>query len=113
MAEVLAVAAERDAVAVTDVYVSVGPLSGVEGPLLCSAFPFAAAGTIASRAVLHLQPQAVRVRCGDCGADTEAAPNRLVCARCDSWRTQLQSGDELLLQRVLLNTDRQEGKRNV
>jgi hydrogenase nickel incorporation protein HypA/HybF len=39
----------------------------------------------------------VRVRCDDCGADTQAAPNRLLCEDCGSWRTRLVSGDEMLL----------------
>jgi hydrogenase nickel incorporation protein HypA/HybF len=29
--------------------------------------------------------------------------NRLVCDHCGDWRTQLISGDELLLQRVILD----------
>jgi hydrogenase nickel incorporation protein HypA/HybF len=67
------------------------------------AFPIAAAGTAASGAVLHLHTQAVRVRCKECGAESEVAPNRLVCALCDNWRTRLISGDELMLERVCLH----------
>ena len=55
IAEVAAVARSHRAISVTDIYVRVGPLSGVEGPLMRSAFPVAAAGTIATNAILHLQ----------------------------------------------------------
>jgi len=96
------VARKENAAAVSDIYVSVGPLSGVEGPLMQNAFPIAAAGTVASAATLHLDATAIRVRCEDCGAESEVKMNRLVCKECGDWRTSLVSGDELLLQRVVL-----------
>ena len=104
--EVTTVAVSNRATSVTDIYVSVGPLSGVEGPLMRSAFPVAAAGTVATNAVLHLQEMPVRVSCGHCGAESEVTANRLVCAVCGDWRTELVSGDELLLQRVAMQTDK-------
>ena len=111
--EVQAIARSSHASSVTDVYVSVGPLSGVEGPLMRNAFPFAAAGTVASQAELHLQQTPVRVRCDECGAETEVAVNQLICGRCSNWRTQLVSGDELMLQRVSMRSDHQEDECNV
>jgi len=113
LAEVLAIARSRRSSSVTDIYVSVGPLSGVERPLMRHAFPVAAAGTVASRAELHLQETPVRVRCDECGAETEVAINRLICGHCSNWRTQLVSGDELFLQRVLLSSVRRGGACNV
>jgi hydrogenase nickel incorporation protein HypA/HybF len=113
MGEVLAIAGSNNADSVTDVYVSVGPLSGVERQLMRSAFPVAAAGTVASQAELHMQQTPVTVRCDECGAETEVATNRLVCGDCGNWRTQLISGDELVLQRVQMTTDRQEELSNV
>jgi hydrogenase nickel incorporation protein HypA/HybF len=106
--EVSAVARKEGASLVTDIHVSIGPLSGVESPLMRNAFPVAAAGTVASDAALHLEQTAVRVRCEECGAETEAAANRLTCGYCNNWRTQLVSGDELLLQRVVMQTGQME-----
>jgi hydrogenase nickel incorporation protein HypA/HybF len=100
--QVEAVARRRRATSVSDVYVSVGPLSGAETPLMRNAFPIAAAGTVAQSAELHLEAAPVRVACGECGRESEVAMNRLVCGHCGDWRTQLVSGDELLLQRVVL-----------
>jgi hydrogenase nickel incorporation protein HypA/HybF len=100
--EVAAVARARHAKSVSDIFVSVGPLSGVEHPLMQNAFPLAAAGTVASEATLHLEAMPVRVTCGECGEESEVSANRLVCKHCGDWRTQLISGDELLLQRVVL-----------
>ena len=96
------VARSRRATSVSDIYVSVGPLSGVEGPLMQNAFPVAAAGSVAGSAKLHLQPTPIRVRCEECGRESEVGMNRLVCDYCGDWRTRLISGDELLLQRVIL-----------
>ncbi len=57
---------------------------------------------MAEDAELTLEPQPVRVRCEDCGAESEAAPNRLLCGACGGYHTRLTSGDELLLASVEL-----------
>jgi hydrogenase nickel incorporation protein HypA/HybF len=103
ISEVSAVARLKRAVSVTDIYVSVGPLSGVEHPLMRNAFPIAAAGTVAHEASLHLETMPVRVSCDECGEESEVPVNRLVCKECGHWRTRLVSGDELMLQRVVLD----------
>lgn len=100
--EVSAVARAEHAMAVSDIYVSVGPLSGVEHPLMQHAFPVAAAGTVARDATLHLKATPIRVTCSECGEESEVPMNRLVCIHCGDWRTQLVSGDELTLQRVVM-----------
>ncbi len=68
-----------------------------------NAFPIAAAGTVANEANLHLEATPVRVSCDECGAESEVPVNRLVCKECGHWRTRLVSGDELMLQRVVLD----------
>jgi len=86
------------------VCLGIGPLSGVEPRLLEDAYPLACAGTCAEGSQLAIEPINIRVRCRSCGAESEAAPNRLLCAACGDWRTDLLSGDELLLLRVELET---------
>lgn len=95
--QVEAVAAERGASQVTRVTVRVGPLSGVVPQLLTRAFSVARAGTCAGSARLEIRPAVVRVACTDCGAASEVAANRLLCAACGSFRTRLLAGDELQL----------------
>jgi hydrogenase nickel incorporation protein HypA/HybF len=95
--QVEAIARQHRATRVERILLRIGPLSGVEAPLLENAYPLAAAGTIAETAALDIEVAAVVVRCLDCGAETEAAPNRLSCARCGGFRTNLISGDEMLL----------------
>lgn len=101
--QVQSLAEQHGAHGVARIQLRVGPLSGVVPELLETAFPLAAAGTVAARAELHIEPAALRVRCQTCGAESEAAPNRLLCGACGDWHTRLVSGDELLLERVELD----------
>jgi hydrogenase nickel incorporation protein HypA/HybF len=93
-------AREQQANRVVTVCVGVGPLSGVEPLLLQHAFPLAAAGTLAQDAELIVEDRPVRVRCRQCGAESDASANRLSCRQCGDWQTELLSGDELMLMKV-------------
>lgn len=84
--------------------VRIGPLAGVVPELLATAFPLAAAGSRMQHAQLDLVAAPIRVRCQTCGAETEAAMNRLICGACGDWHTVVISGDELLLESVELET---------
>lgn len=94
----------RRAARVRQVHVGVGPLSGVEPRLLENAYPLACAGTCAEGSQLAIEQTDIRVRCRVCGAETSAAANRLLCGTCGEWRTDLITGDELLLLRIELET---------
>lgn len=97
--------AEREGGRVLRARVSIGVLAGVEPDLLEAAFPIASAGTQAEGARLELLPLVARVRCRICGAESEASPNRLICAACGDWRTELVSGDELTLTQVEIDRE--------
>jgi len=84
--------------------VRIGPLAGVVPELLAIAFPLAAAGSRMEHAELDFTHAPINVHCQTCGADTEAAINRLICGACGDWHTQILSGDELLLESVELET---------
>ena len=68
-------AAENQASVVTTISLQVGPLSGVEIPLLEHAYPLAAAGTIAEHAQLVIESMPVKVHCNSCGEETAASAN--------------------------------------
>ena len=97
------IAREHHASAVERILLRIGPLSGIEASLLANAYPLAAAGTLAEHAVLDIEAAPVLVGCTDCGAESEAAPNRLLCGACGSYRTRLVSGDEMLLANLELS----------
>ncbi len=97
MQQVERIAREHRAGSVDRIVLQVGPLSGVEAPLLKRAWPLVSIGTLAEEAELVIETAAVTVRCTQCEAVSEVAPNRLLCAACGDFRTRLVSGDEMLL----------------
>ncbi len=100
--QVLALADSHKASRVGRIYLTIGPLSGVEPYLLLNAFPLVAAGTLCEATHIEIETAAVRVECKICGASSGAQPNRLLCAACGDWHVALVSGDELLLSSVEL-----------
>ena len=101
--EVERIARENKARRVTKIAVTVGPLSGVEPDLLRNAYPLAVAGTLAEAAELVIDVSDIVVRCSVCDAESPARPNRLVCGECGDYRTNLVSGDEMILQSLELD----------
>jgi hydrogenase nickel incorporation protein HypA/HybF len=100
--QVEAVIHQNHAQSATLIRVRIGPLAGVVPDLLANAFPLAAAGSRLEHAELEFAHAPITVRCQTCGAETEAAMNRLICGTCGDWHTQVISGDELLLESVEL-----------
>lgn len=103
MREVQRIAHEHAAGRVDRIVVQIGPLSGVETRLLEHAWPLAASNTVAEEAELVIENGPVKVRCTRCDTVSEVAPNRLICAACGDFRTQLVSGDEMLLANLELS----------
>jgi hydrogenase nickel incorporation protein HypA/HybF len=103
ISQVEAISRDNSATRVASITLGMGPLSGVEEHLLKNAYPIASAGTVADGAELLIRSIPVRVRCSECGEESEALVNRLICGNCKNWRTELISGDELLLIRVELD----------
>ncbi len=111
--QVESIATEHNARAVDKIIVRIGPLSGVEIPLLRQAYTLACAGTIAENAELVTETQAVRVTCETCGVESDAQINRLVCGACGDYRTRLVSGDEMILESVELDLNINDATRDV
>jgi hydrogenase nickel incorporation protein HypA/HybF len=107
--QVQSIANEHGATRVERILLHIGPLSGVEPPLLENAYPLAANGTIAAEAILDIEITSVRVRCTECGAETSAEPNRLLCGQCGGFRTRVVSGDEMLLTNLELTVPDSHG----
>ena len=107
--QVTNIATERDARRVTRIELTVGPLSGIEIDLLENAWPIASAGTLADDAEFVVEAAPVVVQCDACGEETPAHSNRLVCGHCCAYQTRVVSGEEMILQRVELETSADPG----
>lgn len=97
------IARENNAARVTRIAVTVGPLSGVEPDLLRNAYSLAVAGTVAEDAEFCIDVSDIVITCSQCGAESPAKPNRLLCGNCGDYRTNLVSGDEMILQSLELD----------
>lgn len=102
ISQVSQLARQHKAQSVSRIIIEIGPLSGVEAPLLEHAFPIASAGTIAQNAILETQILPIRIRCDLCNNENEATMNKLLCSACGAWQTTLISGDEMLLRSIEL-----------
>jgi hydrogenase nickel incorporation protein HypA/HybF len=93
---------EHRASGVEQIVLRIGPLSGIETPLLETAYPLAAAGSIAEGAELVVKAAPVRVECTQCGEVSEVPTNRLLCGHCGSFCTRVTSGEDMILERLVL-----------
>ncbi len=100
--QVSEIAAGHGAAAVERIVIEVGPLSGLEPELLERAFAVVRASSCAAGAVLSIETPGVTIRCLTCDAESQPAPNRLICGSCGGYRTRVVAGDELRLRRVEL-----------
>ncbi len=100
--QVEVIALEHNAQSVSSIVIGIGLLSGVEAQLLKNAYPVASAGTVAEDAELVVEQLPIKVKCSQCGSESDALPNKLICKQCGDWRTTLLSGDEMMLLKVEL-----------
>jgi hydrogenase nickel incorporation protein HypA/HybF len=97
------IASDHGAQEVVAVHLNIGPLSGIEAPLLERAFSIARVGTTAENAELVTTLTRACVHCSACDVESFVSANRLLCPRCGDWRTRLVGGDELELARIEMN----------
>ena len=84
--------------AVHRIEVKIGDLSGVDCELLATAFEVFRAGTICERATMTIDRTPARWTCPKCNAEIPRG-NALRCAACNE-PARLDSGDEIILQRI-------------
>ena len=98
--QVLTVVADNGGGTVTEVEVSIGPLSGVEPVLVRNAFDRLAATNLLAGAELSIDCTPLTARCRDCGESFVVESFRFECSACKSRSVQITSGDEFRLLRV-------------
>ena len=52
---------------------------------------------------LQISVADIVVKCSQCGAESPAKANRLLCGDCGDYRTRLVTGDEMVLQSLELD----------
>lgn len=95
--QVTELASQHGEKSVRRITLRIGPLAGVEIPLLENAFLIARRNSLASEAELEVESVPLRVHCSACGGEQAVELPDLRCPGCHSNRTSLVSGDELLL----------------
>lgn len=98
-------ARENGANSVSKVVVSVGVLSGVEPHLLELAFNTFKEGTIADGAELIVEVEKLRVRCIDCGRESEKEELNALCPWCGSVNTEVTGGEDMFLKSMELECE--------
>lgn len=104
LAQVLAIARERDAAAVTAITLRLGPLSRIDPGHLIDDFPRVACGTAAQDARIEIVTERLRVHCPRCGAESDTLVEAPCCGRCGNDEVRILNGAELLLTGVELAT---------
>jgi hydrogenase nickel incorporation protein HypA/HybF len=104
LAQVLDIARERDAAAVTAISLRLGPLSRIDPGHLIEDFLRIARGTPAQDARLEISAERLRVQCQRCGAESDTAVEDPCCGRCGNGEVRVLNGAELLLTGVELAT---------
>lgn len=109
LSQVSGIAANRGARQVDRIVLEIGPLSGVEIPLLKRAFSVARASTIAASAELRCESCDIRIHCRGCGKNSVATAHKLTCRHCGDWQIDVLQGEEMLLRTVELSGFSQNG----
>ncbi len=87
---------------VTDVYVEVGALSGVEIGPLEFAFPEAIKGTIVENAKLHVQFVPLEIACQQCHKNCSPEPIHIICLHCGCKHVDIIKGRDFKLNKLEL-----------
>jgi hydrogenase nickel incorporation protein HypA/HybF len=82
------------------VHVQIGPFCGVVSEYLAHAYDVTKQNTSLARSELVIQEVDIRIKCLDCGHESEASITDLRCTECQSSKTQLLSGDELYIEQI-------------
>jgi len=96
------IAAKNHAKVIEKIVVSIGPLSGVEAPLLKHAFDIARLAAGHPAATLEIETVPLVVKCTKCGQNSEVAVNKLLCQHCGDWQVRVVQGEDMMLKTICL-----------
>ena len=78
----------------------IGPYSDVVPAYVEKCFALVSRGSIAEGARIEVERKPARIRCADCGEESEAGRGVYACPRCQSPHIRLLSGTECLLDSI-------------
>lgn len=81
----------------------VGALQMVVPESLEFSFQLAADGTVATEAILQMEEVPARLRCKQCGRESEFHAPPFLCMSCGAVDLEIVSGDELLVEAIELD----------
>ncbi len=87
---------------VAKVVLLIGKFSGVEPELLKTALDFFKKGSVLEEAEVVLEIEELKLRCLECGEEFIKEKWDLTCPKCGSLRTEVISGDQMLLKSLEL-----------
>lgn len=79
----------------------VGEISGIEIPLLESAFAAVTEGSKYEKLSMEIQGVPVKAYCSNCQKDFRVYKHRFICPICDTPSADIVSGEELLIHQVI------------
>jgi len=97
-------AINNNAKKVTKLEIKVGVLSGVEVPLLETAFNTFKEGTICEDAEFIINVQPIVIRCRECQQEHILEKNEYECPNCKSQNLEVLDGEEMYLMSLELET---------
>jgi hydrogenase nickel incorporation protein HypA/HybF len=89
---------------VHSVGVTIGEFSGVDPDLLQMAFEDLSEHSLAINAVLLIEKVALEARCETCSKEFLVQRFCFICPQCDSGSVNVIRGEEMMLERVMLET---------
>ena len=96
-------AKKHNAKKVTKIEVKVGVLSGVEIPLLQTAFDTFKEGTICNDALFNIISQPIIIKCKECKKENQLKKNEYVCPECSSQNLEVLDGEDMYLMSLELD----------
>jgi hydrogenase nickel incorporation protein HypA/HybF len=85
---------------VTSVNVSFGQLVQIVPDIFKFAFSEAVRGTIAANAAVAIEILPVKLKCSDCGSESELAGNLFACQKCSSTDLEILQGREVFIKTI-------------
>ena len=98
-------AKKNNAKKVTKLEIKVGVLSGVEIPLLQTAFDTFKEDTICHDAEFIIVSQPVVIKCKKCGEESELQNNEYSCPKCNNQDLEVLDGEDMYLMSLELDID--------